>query len=286
MLPSCDWWFASALGLRGWRRALLLALATGVGNTYLQVTNGLETGFALAAIVAAIAAAYEVRIGAAAMFAGVLPWLRPDLGLIGGAILIAILWEHPRQWRRVFFIPLVIALPWALWALLDTGHLIPNTVNAKRVFFAEGCLPLASKLRIFGQGVTAWGVLMLPAAVIGVPGLFRGRLGRFLVVAAIATLGVFLVQLPGAVFYNHHRYLYPILLPALLYGSVPALREWSPRWVWLLLVASAWPLLSMQSDRADVWRTSANELIALREWVDQNIPADARIATHDAGVLR
>jgi len=127
------WWFASALGLRGWRRALLLALATGVGNTYLQVTNGLETGFALAAIVAAIAAAYEVRIGAAAMFAGVLPWLRPVLGLIGGAILIAILWEHPRQWRRVFFIPLVIALPWALWALLDTGHLIPNTVNAKRV---------------------------------------------------------------------------------------------------------------------------------------------------------
>ena len=56
------WMLARAVGLSAWATIAFIVLGLLAGDTYLQVTSGLETGFALALVVGAIAAVIARRV--------------------------------------------------------------------------------------------------------------------------------------------------------------------------------------------------------------------------------
>jgi hypothetical protein len=277
------WALASVMGWRVRNRVLFVALGLATGSAFVQITSGLETGLATAAVLAAIAAVITGRTRWTAALVGIIPWIRPDLALIAAAIWIYAITDPRFRRPLLVWIPVAIAIPFVVWIATNTGHVLPNTVAAKRLFFAEGCLPLSEKLLVAILGVAHWVMLVAPAAVLGTDTAVRTRLGRLLIAAVVATLTLFVIDLPGAVTHNNHRYLYPIALPFLLYG-VAGLSRLSPL-KFAIAVATAVLVAPTQLSALRVARDYSQELTELRTWVDANLEPGRRIAVHDVGVL-
>lgn len=281
---AAAWMLAGESGVGGWRSAAVVALGLLAGNTWLQVTNGLETGFATALVLAAIAFALRRSAVGVALAAGLLPWLRPDLALVAIAVWSWTLWQQPERWRPLVVLPLLIAVPVALWVWMDTGAIIPNTISAKRAFFAEHCLPLVSQIGRVASILAGWALLLLPLAVPGAIAALRTPMGRVGLVAVVWTLAIYTAVLPGATAHNDHRYLYPMLLPWCIYGVATTIGRVRGSWVIVfaaaLLIASPLQLATFRR-----WSAARVELLAMSRWVAQNVPAGATVAVHDAGAI-
>ena len=217
-------------------QAVLLAIAAiAVAEVPHQLMNGLETGWALAAIVWTLALATEglPRARITAALCGVLPLLRPELVVVSVLVLALQAW---RRWTagqpraaalRAIAIDTAIAAavvaPFviALWA--TTGSPVPVTIAAKRAFYAEVCLPEPiRRARVINSVRDMVGLLgALSAAIIL---LVTTRLGRAGLAFIVVLLAAYYSQFPSALAHHQHRYMYPIV-PFLVFGVASCLRD-------------------------------------------------------------
>jgi len=273
--------WALGTGLTPLRRVTLTIVTLTSGFCWLQLTNGMETGWALALLLWLIVAARTGRVRAAALTAGLLPFLRPDLF---PAVALIVVWLCvTRPWRDSATMLLIIAgvsAPWLLWMHHATGSWLPNTIEAKRLFFAEGCLPLSQKLTRVGTGVGLALLLLFPlsAGGIAVAGDAFGALG---LLAMGATFAAYVVAFPSAVFHNYFRYVYPIVVPWLAYGAQRILRARSETFA-AVAAGVALAFLPFRQVRNDA---VAREAVAAAQAVDSLVPSSAVVLVHDAGAV-
>jgi hypothetical protein len=281
----CATWHLSAVaGVSIERRILLAIIAGASGAAWFQATNGLETGFAMATVLMLIAAAATGRLLAVALLAGCAASLRPDLVPAACLLFVWTAWGQPwSSWLRAAVVAGAMALPWPLWSYVQTGHFLPQTIDAKSMFFAEGCLPGSARMQIVGSGVGSAGLLLLPLTL-GVLG-WGNRLAYVGAGATLATLLAYWFALPGAVYHNKHRYLYPIIVPWLVFGlariAARPRRELTLVGVLLALVSLWWPRPAGDDSPAAM----ARELADVGRWVDQHLPDTATLLVHDAGAV-
>lgn len=180
------------------------------GYVPIQLLNGLETSMALAAATWALVLADSRYLP---LLLGVLPFIRPDLAFLAAPLGFRRLRTDP---VRMIGLAALAAAPFALWTFIATGVPFPNTAAAKIAFFAEYDQSFVHKTSIIGSALVSSFIVMLAG---GLTGLWRttvGRCGLFYMAAVLASA---LVSMPGAVHWNHFRYLAPFV-PILCYGLV------------------------------------------------------------------
>jgi hypothetical protein len=278
------WRVATVTGLASWRRVVVLAIALGGEWLWRVLPNGLETGWALAAGVWIVAWWHLGRVYLVAAGCGLLPCLRPELGPMAVVIWLAAVMGRDR--RTILTTALVgasVGLPWITWVYAATGDWWPQTLDAKRLFFAEGCQPLMTKLATVGRLVGTWSLLMLPLSA-GLIAAHRTRIGRTGLLVIVGTLLVYVHALPGAVVHYDFRYLVPLVVPWALYGATTLAASRRP-FVQALLVCGAILSAITAGDPYAGDDTVARELRATAEWVRTRTPEDSVILAHDAGAI-
>jgi len=259
-----------------------------------QLLNGLETGWALAGLTYAIAAARDPdgRPWELPVVCGILPFLRPELIAVSGLLM---LWRVVSDLRRGGLhtalrsagLFALAAAPWLLMYLVTTGELYPNTIEAKRNFFAEGCMApelrrglTEGALSAFrdGIGYFAYAAILLSATLTGWTGL---------IFSAVFTYAYY-ERFPGALSHYEQRYLY-VFIPWLTYaaGQLIAYRRLAPR----LLAAALFSCCIVQAWRELIPRWDFHmlcvaftraELDPLASWLDEHARG-SKLLLHDAG---
>ena len=173
------WYLGETAGLALVRRVVLVVVALGSGVVVLfNLTNSLETGWAIATLTFAIACARADRVIGVACAAGLLPFLRPDLAPAAAIVLAyAVRGRRRADQIRALAVAVAVAAPWLLWTRLDTGAWLTNTMQAKQLFFAEGCRPWIEKAATVMRA-TAVGLAQMFPLCLGVIALVPDRLGR------------------------------------------------------------------------------------------------------------
>jgi hypothetical protein len=275
------WYLADVVGLTRGRRLALLGIALTSGVVMFHLTNGMETGWAMAVLTFVIAAAHAGRPIAVACCVGLLPFLRPDLAPAAGLALLYTLARRPRSLQvRAVLVALLAALPWLIWIRVDTGAWLPQTMRAKQLFFATGCWPWRTKaIAVLGQ--TSSALFRLFPLSAGLVVLWRDRLGRVGLLAMAASLAAYFVALPDVLSDNYSRYLYAILVPWLCFGTARLLAsiESGVAITAAIVVATVYAATS-RNDRSQEF---ASEIRASAEWLDAHLPADTVLLVHDAG---
>jgi hypothetical protein len=283
--------------------AMVVVVGLGVGLTLHQLFNGLETGLAMAGLTWALAltSAPEGRPRwPRLLLYGQLPFLRPELA---AAVVLFWLFEAWRHWREtgsgqhmakaVAFdigITLLAAAPWLLWYQASLGVPMPTSVEAKRLFFSEGCLPSSVKLSWTAETLVRF-AKTADLLVVGFVLLFGSRLGWVGVAFTAIFLLAYYILFPGALGHYEQRYMY-VLVPVLVFGLVSHLSSSSQKLMGgitavLILVAaqSIWNGSSaLETNRANSKFTQM-ELDALAAWCRDNLPSDAVLLVHDVGYI-
>ncbi len=181
-------------------------------------------------------------------------------------------------------------MPLIVWFWISSGAPYPTTIEAKKLFFSEGCLPAGLK-RTWVFGSLAHFASTLGALSAGLLYLPRHRLGWVGVAFFAVFTAAYYINFPGALGHYEQRYLY-IVVPFLLYGIVASLRDssrfWSTSALLLLLLAtgeSAWRLPRAWETATQNRRFTEVELEGVAEWCTTNLPEDATLLIHDAGYI-
>lgn len=277
---------------------LIIFISVVAGFSFYHLFNGLETGLAMAAVlwVLYIFDPPESTTPQKHHFLllGALPFIRPELAAFSLLFLLSLcISSKPRVNRHQI-------LTAALWSCLGTvpflaflhffnGPLIPNTLNAKIFFFAEGCGPLKSKLDFVASAITGW-VSSQGIAALGFAGIFFYK--RKVVVLAFIAIFIFfyLIKFPGALHHNWYRYLY-LLFPFILLGWIQLLTIHGRMKlvVKLLLLMSVFHT-AINSDKAiryyvDAISFTRNELAPIAEWAAHHLTSQDVVLIHDAGYI-
>ncbi|MBE9507550.1 MAG: hypothetical protein IMY86_05820 [Chloroflexi bacterium] len=196
-----------------------------------------------------------------------------------------------------------IVLPYLVFSLTTSGHLLPNTYHAKA---AVSLVPDRDFLSAAAQYLIQDNPLLLPFYVLGIGVLLRRASLLSLWSAGLPLVYAFL----GAALYQHGRYLMPLIpcnavigIAGLLEAQrLAARRGWGrtltpalslggrgrklAALVSLLVVAgTGWRLPTMASQYA--WNVdNINEMhVRLGHWVTENTPPDAILALNDIGAI-
>lgn len=290
--------FSKLSGLGTVLAGVVTAFALLFGHVLYQLLNGLETGLAMAAVVwvcVFFRHGYPSKKWHFSVL-GVLPFIRPELGVLSLALLAYSLAmvrgsvDANRLALVAAFFVFLGALPVMLFLFWASGSIFPNTVSAKVYFFAEGCLPLQTKLLVVGSAFWRYG-LFAGVGIMGVMGLVVSRLRwvglSFVCVFVLA----YVLRFPGALYHNHYRYMH-LLFPFVVVGWVSLLVSTRP-WVrrsasFVFLIACVMTLFSLPrviADYAEGIKISRVELNGVAEWVAKNVPEDSPVLVHDAGMI-
>lgn len=275
------WYLGRTLGLALARRVALVAVALGSGIVVMfNLTNGLETGWAMATLTFGIASARAGRVVLTACASGLLPFFRPDLAPASVIVLgYAIHGRSRAEQVGAVAVALSVAAPWLLWTRLDTGAWITQTARAKQLFHAEGCRPWIEKgvtvLRATGTDLAQ----LFPLSL-GVVALFRDKLGRAGLIAILASAMAYFIAFPGGLEQPYFRYLTAILVPWLCLGSALSLSR-VPASVAAGVAIAAIVAQAFPGRDQNAWFST--EVKETAEWIDAQLPKSAILLVHDAG---
>jgi hypothetical protein len=267
--------------------ALFVALGFLTGFAPFQLLNGLETGLAMAAVTWAFSLAMNPRPSLALpVLCGLLPFVRPELGALSVVLMVRQSWIRFRAGERASIardgaIALLVAMPFIVWMWMSTGSPFVQTAMAKRFFFAEQHAPWTRKALSMSGGLLQSG--MLPLAIIACLG-YRSRLAIPAALYVLSLLGAWYMMFPGGVTHNGSRYLF-VLFPAFLLLALDFLRTAKSKTLWIIVLIGSISLMFpgvVGAYRSGIAFT-AKEQTSLAQWLDDNLPADARILIHDAG---
>ena len=249
--------------------------------------------------------AHRYRLRTAALF-GLAALVRPEgylLFALALADFIVQIGESANrqisEWRRLPLLPVIlfaaIVLPYLIFSLRTSGHLLPNTYHAKAVFDFRPDLVFLSGA---AQYLILDNLILLPFYVLGL-----GILLRRAPLLSLWSVGLPLVYaFLHTGLYHHGRYLIPLIPCNAVIGIAGLLeaRQMAARrgWRWrgsqttlavlvsLLVVAgTVWHLPAMASKYA--WNVdNINQMhVALGHWVVENTPPDAVLALNDIGAI-
>jgi hypothetical protein len=264
-----------------------MLIGLGSGPIIYQLANGLETSLVLAAVMWSLAlAADQTPRRSLPALCGLLPFIRPELALLSGVLMARQAWLRWRNGERSsilgdFTLSGVVASPWLVWSLVETGSVMPNTAGAKVAFFAENGLPAETRWRWVANAL--WSGLGL---IIIAPWLVRrSSLAMALWTFCAVFVLAFYARFPGGLSHNIFRYTYA-LLPVGLWalgdlwatrreyfwrlGTILAILAPSMMWLGFHSIVMAQPML-------------ADEFAAVA-WVKANVPPAQAVLVHDAGV--
>lgn len=255
----------------------LAALTIATPMLRFHLTNGLETGLVIAAVVGLLAAVTARRWGIATALIALLPWLRLDVA--GVAVFgFLIVWRAAPAWRRRLAAAVVgAAAVMAATFLIATGQALPATMATKAAFFAEYCSSWRWRAGIWRDVLGVFARELAPWAIVGSAGALLVPRGRWLLLAIAPALVGYWLLFPGGIGHNGNRYLYATLAPWLIYGAavaaarVPAGAAAALAALGLLIAAAPG---QVQGDR--------DELRAVSAWLEQ-LPRPARVGVFDAG---
>lgn len=264
----------------GCSRVVLICLGLLAGYQTLHLVNGLETGLAAAAI------AWSLVLRDARwlpVLCGTLPFLRPELALLALPLLVRQCWlvrGAPSQVLRITALAAAAAIPWVAFSWMMTGSLVPATGGAKIAFFAEAPLPLADKLMIASSAILHSALLIV---AIGGIGLWRRRAGWCGAIFLLAWLGSATWVFPGGLSHNYCRYLAEAV-PVLLFGAAGLLTAERRRVACVAVLCLV--CLQVRTLQA-AWETQrmAQAREAMVATLRATVPANARVAVHDAGYV-
>ncbi|MDY7077932.1 MAG: hypothetical protein SXV54_13535 [Chloroflexota bacterium] len=188
-----------------------------------------------------------------------------------------------------------IVLPYLVFSLRTSGHLLPNTYHAKAVVSFR---PSLDFLSVAARYLILDNPLLLPFYVLGI-----GALLRRAPLLSLWSVGLPLAYaLIHAIPYQHGRYLMPLIPCNAVIGVVGLLeaqklarrRGWRVEtWfflknrvsVFLIIVATAWRLPTM----ADLYAWNVDNInqmhVALGRWVVENTSPDTILALNDIGAI-
>jgi len=256
--------------------------------------NGLETSLVLAAIIWTVIGATErwspVPFGA---FLGVLPFLRPELAVLGA--LCFVLWAVGQQAWRDRVVGCAVAAGVSLTLLgaqiYLSGSALPATGAAKTIFFsgAPGMAQAwfdALVQQSAGFFLVVSGVLSL-AIVVPRPARPISVLATLF---ALLVVVILLLDFPSFMGQNHYRYLYIFFPIALINAAVwVGASERARLLVALLLVGalaqSVWTLGRDWTSRAEEVVGKYQELSAKAAWVHARTAPEAVVMVHDIGYM-
>jgi hypothetical protein len=292
-----------AIRLPPWATLALAALGLTIAKVPYQLLNGVETGMAMAVTVWILALAETNTAWSrrcAAVLCGVAPFLRPELIAVTGLVMLALFLQDYKRRGSVlqalrdsaplWGLTLAAALPWLIWYGVSTGSMIPQTIAAKRFFFADGCAPGAYRWGVLQASVRLF-VAVLGVFITSVFFLARSTLGRCVALFLPLFFFAYYEQLPSALLHNQGRYTY-ILVPILLFGLASGLGD---RWLWARRAAYALLLFSclQTAERFSFhWNQflehrdhATQSLSSVAVWSNANLPANATLLIHDAGYI-
>jgi hypothetical protein len=275
---------------------LFLISGLGIAFTPYQLLNGVETGWAMAAVVwtlALMSAGQTLRCRILiSVLCGTLPFLRPELIIFSAWIMVWQTWRYGRNILFDLFVMLICAAPWIIWCEWSMGQFYPMTINAKAIFTAQSCLLWHEKthyfllsffsfIKLIGE-IVFFGMLILLSVT---------ALGRVILVALLSFFILFWFYMPEVVVFNNLRYLYP-LIPLLLYGVFSCIQNerteiyWAANFLLLLTAACAIAFFPLK------WRTyvadarlMTSSLVAVAQWCNTNLPSHSTLLVHDAGYI-
>jgi hypothetical protein len=242
------------------------------------------------------------RYLALGLLAGLSIWVRPDgLTLLGPILLVALVSEKSWHLRleaaaktllgfgSLFFLYL-------LFNLAFSGNPMPNTFYAKQAEYEAYWL---SKTLLERGADYLWPILASPFLVL-IPAacwwLIKNLRARNW--GAIASLlwfsgyvAIYLMRLPA---YQHGRYIIPAFPIVYLWGILGLFELASSTrinkqvlTVWqatTLVLTIAFHFVGARQNAYDVFFIES-QMVRTAQWVEQNLPPDARLAVHDIGAL-
>lgn len=256
-------------------------VALGGALVPITLTNGLESGLAMAAVAWSIVLVNSRWL---CLLAGLLPFIRPELGLLGLLLLGRQVWQMALGGDRRSAVvrllgALLVATPWLAWQITATGDILPDTGATKIAWYGEsGLLPM-EKLRNVVAALSMSGLLPL---LIGLVGLRAQAGGWMLMLFVLLWLGAAGWTLPGGLAHNHGRYL-AMLVPIAVYGwmglGTARLTTYARSLVFMVTLLTGAAAVLDWLDKRDM-----HAMADLR--ADQAaIPTHARVLVHDAGYL-
>jgi hypothetical protein len=273
-----------------------------IGLMPLNLLNGLETGLALALLIWTLIFITLEKRTVSNLLLGLMPFVRPEL-----ALLTCMLWLNraPYYWQQQKNLPfvclqlmqdlltiLISALPFVLWYYIALGIPYPQTLAAKRYFFAQQHLPFLLKTFIafkhLGEFAVTLGIFNFISMLVLM--LFIPLSRTFLLFLMIFFL-FYLLILPGALCFNGYRYLY-LWLPLMLYGVIacnkhPYLFIRFSGYISLLILFSStlFYLPLHYREYLGIYHYTSQTHANLTHWYKKNLPPDSTILLHDAGFL-
>lgn len=288
--------------------AAVACIGLAAGKVPYHLLNGLETGMAMGLMAWIFALVKNNTVWSrrgAALLCGLAPFLRPELVALSALVLVAIFlhdffqqdhrgWEQFSQTVRRFM-PLLLlagvaAIPWMLWYGLSTQALIAQSIEAKRLFFAEGCHPAGYRWFVTITSIRFF-VAVVGFLVFSLVFLVRQNLGRCVLLFVPVFVLAYYERFPGALIYNWGRYTY-ILVPILIFGLISGLGD---RSVWVR--RAAYGLLGLACLQTAIsfpehWKlvlrdrdTFTQSVRSVADWTNSHLPPDATVLVHDVGYI-
>lgn len=270
------------------------------GLIWYQLLNGLETGLSMALIAWMIVLALEDRRQRSnkllAVILGFSFFVRPEIIILSGLIF---LWKCSDGFSGLslfkktidfYFYALLGFLPFALYMLYEIGSVVPLTIEAKKVYFAEGSGDFGYKFQVVLEGIRDF-LLQIGFFSFGLLFLPLSNIGRICLIFIVVFYGMFVLDFPGALHHYFYRYQY-LFIPIIALGLVSALASKTRIFVLfsyiILLLSSIFSIYNFK-DNFNLYMRSNDftktELASLADWVNKSIPKDKVVLIHDAGYV-
>lgn len=236
--------------------------------------------------------------------AGMIVLVRPEGLILALVYVLRLFLIHPRATKRIaasglkFLLAFFIVIsPWILFNLTYSHRPFPNTISAKYMQYGyPGSLgkSLMYLLEVFIYFLNGPLLLLIPGAGSAIYTIvkLRDKPHFYPIAWSLILIGLYAVALPAI--YDQGRYLMP-LIPFLVIYGVQGFHEPLKRFmqaslvrlaVWLSLfgmILTLW--INGTSDYA--YRIQLYDTVHRQaaEWINNNTPPDAIIATHDIGII-
>jgi hypothetical protein len=267
-------------GAEGWRLAILVVIGVTIGTVPLHLSNGLETGLAMATVAAMIAYWEDETI--LPILSGIAPFIRPELGALSAVLLCNLAWSKSRtNIILIFSKSFLTALPFIIWIYASTGGVLPSTASAKIAFMADNHHSLKSIAPfLISSAMILGGLWPLLFCLRGAKSRLAFCLFVFTIIFSIAALS----SAPTSITWNHHRYL-AIFVPMAL-ALVPNIKPAKISAIYIILICISTAIQapafysSLERER-EIYQTT---LVSISKLAN-TIPGGTKVLIHDAGII-
>jgi arabinofuranosyltransferase len=235
---------------------------------------------------------------------GIIVLVRPEGILLALVYGFKLLFTHSREIKRAlphiagFILAfLIIISPWIIFNFTYSHRPFPNTITAKFMIYGYPW-SLGRSLKylwdVFIYFLNGPLLLLVPCAGFAIYRILRTKntLPFYPLTWFLTLIGLYAVALPAI--YDHGRYLMPLIPLIIIYG-VEGLDQLLKRFkltsllrtiIWLSLFSMIFLLwINGASDYA--YRIQLFNTVHMKaaQWINENTPQDAVIATHDIGII-